>query len=72
MDLTDEGLKHRDDVADAIFAFMHKMRDEEGTGTVAIPPYVYQEVRPLRALLLSTKCVPNLNPNVSIIDGNPL
>ena len=46
MDLTDEGLKHRDDVADAIFAYMHKMRDgdEEGKGTTAIPPYVYQEV----------------------------
>ena len=44
MDLTDEGLKHRDDVADAVFAYMHKMRDEEGVGAMAIPPYVYQEV----------------------------
>ena len=51
VDLTDEGLKHRDDVADAIFAFMHKMRDEEGTGTTAIPPYVYQEVWQLHALI---------------------
>ena len=63
MDLTDEGLKHRDDVADAVFAYMHKMRDEEGVGAMAIPPYVYQEVWQLSATaFVCDETIPNPNP----------
>jgi len=59
VDLTDEGLRHRDDVVDAVFAYLHAMRDAPPGAAAAaaaatagpkIPPYVFNEVRQLAAI----------------------
>ena len=50
VDLTDEGLRHRDDVVDAVFAYLHAMRDAPLAAVPKIPAYVFNEVRQLAAV----------------------
>ena len=54
IDLTEEGFKHKDDVADVIFSYIHLLNTpvkeiESGTRN-GIPPYVYSEVAQLSAI----------------------
>jgi secreted Zn-dependent insulinase-like peptidase len=53
VDLTEEGLKHRYEVIDIIFAYIHKLQDSSNsgrTGGSGVPQYVYKEVGQLSSI----------------------
>jgi insulysin len=54
IDLTEEGFKHKDDVADVIFSYIHLLNTPvkalEPVTKNGIPPYIYSEVAQLSAI----------------------
>ena len=52
IDLTEEGLKHKDEVADVIFSYIHLLNTPQSNASAlnGIPPYIYSEVSQLSAI----------------------
>ena len=54
IDLTEEGFKHKDDVADVIFSYLHLLnkpiQQKDAVLPNGIPPYIYSEVAQLSAI----------------------
>ena len=52
IDLTEEGFKHKDEVADVIFSYIHLLNTPQSNASAlnGIPPYIYSEVSQLSAI----------------------